>query len=90
MLRNENFRAENGVSRAAHTHTDAYRSEADPGSVKRGGRKSKFLDAAPENNKNRPKGGGGLGRFAPLDPPLQMEVPPPPPELNVLKLDHWR
>ena len=34
--------------------------EVDPGSVKRGGRASKFLDAAPENNKNRP----------PLDPPL--------------------
>ena len=30
-------------------------SEADPESVKRGGRESKFLDAAPENNKNRPK-----------------------------------
>ena len=33
--------------------------EADPGSMKRGGgggpRESKFLDAAPENKKNRPK-----------------------------------
>ena len=29
--------------------------EVDPGSVKRGGRESKILDAAPENNKNRPK-----------------------------------
>ena len=48
--------------------------EADPGSVKRGGRESKFLDAAPENNKNRPKkqksankkGGGGP---RPIRPP---------------------
>ena len=35
-----------------------YKTEADPGSVKRGGgggRESKFLDAAPKNNKNRQK-----------------------------------
>ena len=54
-------------------------SVADPGSVKRGGRESKFLDAAPENRPKsakktkigRKKGGGGRGRFGPyLDPPL--------------------
>ena len=49
-------------------------SEADPGSVKRGGRESKFLDAAPENNKNRPKKQksaekrGGRDRFGPPPP----------------------
>ena len=60
---------------AVHTHTQQRRIHA--GSVKRGGRESKFLDAAPENNKNRPKKQksakkGGRGRFGPLplDPPL--------------------
>ena len=58
----------------------AYTPEADPGSVKRGGRESKFLDAAPENNKNRPqkpkigrKKRGAAADSAPpppLDPPL--------------------
>ena len=49
------------------------RAEADPGSVKRGGRESKLLDVAPENkikigqkNKNRPKKGGPR----PIRPPL--------------------
>ena len=48
--------------------------EADPGSVERGARESKFLDAAPENNKNRPKKQksaqkrGGRGRFDPPPP----------------------
>ena len=52
--------------------------EADPGSVKRGGRESKFLDVAPENNKNRPKkqksaekgGGGGAAADSAPPPPL--------------------
>ena len=63
-------------------------SEADPGSVKRGGRESKFLDAAPENKKNRPKKQksaekGGGGRFGPpLDPPLHVA----PPDCNAAKL----
>ena len=51
--------------------------EADPGSVKMGGRESKFLDVAPENNKNRPKkqksaekrGGGAAADSAPPPPP---------------------
>ena len=45
----------------------------------KGGRESKFLDAAPENNKNRPKkqksakkrGGPRPIRPPPLDPPLK-------------------
>ena len=49
--------------------------EADPGAVKRGGRESKFLDAAPKNNKNRPKKGGPRPiRPPPLDPPLNKMV----------------
>ena len=69
------------VLRKALTST----SEADAGSVKRGGggRESKYLDAAPENNKNRPKkqksaekGGGGAAADSappPLDPPLYIK-----------------
>ena len=58
--------------------------EADPGSVKRGGgRESKFLDAAPENNKNRPKkqksaekrgGPRPIRPPPPLDPPLRHAI----------------
>ena len=49
----------------SHMHRSVH-AEADPGSVKRGGWESKFLDAAPENiNKSAKKGGGGRGRFAP-------------------------
>ena len=59
--------------------------EADPGSVKRGGGggkgwESKFLDAAPENDKNRPKkknrpkrGGGGAVDSRP-PPPLDLPL----------------
>ena len=45
---------------------------ADPGSVKRGGRESKFLDSSPrksakigQKNKNRPKKGGAAADSAP-------------------------